>query len=128
MRRAPTVDTHTRWRHPEQLGSLTMLITVAIHRMARGWRLGLLAVVLLSFLALVSAEAWHRHDANVPEPQCALCQIAVHQPLDMQLSLGGLPLVLPHLLFVVDNWPSLTQIVSVEAATAYRSRAPPEAR
>ncbi|MBS0316333.1 MAG: hypothetical protein JSR49_04315 [Proteobacteria bacterium] len=92
----------------------------------RGWRHGLLAVVLLCFLALTCAEAWHHHRDDAPDPHCGLCQVAAHQPLDFQPPTPSLPAAFLRVIYVLSLWQPRIRLLSFPLAS-YHSRAPPQA-
>jgi hypothetical protein len=98
----------------------------ALRRAMRCWRTGLLAVVLLCFLLLVSAEAWHHHRDSARDSHCGLCQVAAHQPLDFEPPTYCLPVTFLRLVHVLSVWQPRIRFVSSPLA-GYRSRAPPQA-
>lgn len=97
-----------------------------VARVLRRWRIALLPIVLLCFLALTTAEAWHHDKGGVPDPQCALCQVAAHQPLDLEPPPPTLPVAFLLVLYVLTPWQPRARIFFRPLA-AYHSRAPPQA-
>lgn len=99
---------------------------VLARRLWQRWRLGLLVAVLLCFVGLVTAEACHHHDEVALEQQCALCQAAAHQPLDVSPPTPGLIAAALIILYHLIRWQPRVRIASLGCAP-YRSRAPPPA-
>ena len=92
----------------------------------RGLRTLLVSLLLLCFVGLLAAEAFHHHKKLAEENQCSLCQVAAHQPFKATPPPAALIAVWVVLLYHITHWWVSAWIASNPRAT-YRSRAPPPA-
>ena len=92
--------------------------------LARTWRFWILGWVFLAFLGIQAIESTHHHESAADEDACPICQVMLHQAMDLATpSVAPLAVAL-FILFIVPQRRRLFRIAKFHSA-AYHAQAPP---
>lgn len=88
------------------------------------WRKWLLILLMVSVIGIQLIESSHDHLTHAAQEACPVCQVAVHQPLDMSPTAVVSPALILPLLVILPFRRKVSRLVE-SFFRPYFSRAPP---
>ena len=94
------------------------------HMRRARWFKGLLLLATVCTVSLYCVEATHNHETRAEELHCPICQVVVHNALEIYSPTIAPPLSIPRVQFLALE-PQQSDVQEREWTVKFQSRAPP---